>query len=105
MSTSTRTFLNQASQTQASPTQASPAQASPAQPSPAQTTPEQASPAQASPESKAPGSWRFFAYSAVGIAAFMIPFTVGDKNSIFLDHVASALKDAAGPAAVSYTHL
>lgn len=94
MSTSTRTSLKQAPQTQASPAQTTPEQASPAQPSPAQT-----SPAQASPESKAPGSWRFFAYSAVGIAAFMIPFTVGDKNSIFLDHAASALKDAAGPAA------
>ncbi|QPK78569.1 YjiH family protein [Corynebacterium lizhenjunii] len=48
----------------------------------------------------ATGSWRFFVYSAIGIFAFFVPFTVGETNSILLDHLVkwiSALLGSATP--------
>ena len=42
--------------------------------------------------------WRFFLYSAIGSFAFFVPFTVGEKNTILLDHIVSWLQAALGPA-------
>ena len=42
--------------------------------------------------------WRFFLYSAIGSFAFFVPFTVGQKNTILLDHIVSWLQAALGPA-------
>lgn len=33
------------------------------------------------------GAWRFFVFSAIGIFAFFVPFTVAGKNTILLDHM------------------
>lgn len=36
--------------------------------------------------------WRFFLYSAIGSFAFFVPFTVGEKNTILLDHIVGWLQ-------------
>ena len=41
---------------------------------------------------------RQFLYSAIGSFAFFVPFTVGEKNTILLDHIVSWLQAALGPA-------
>ena len=37
--------------------------------------------------------WRFFVYSAIGSFAFFVPFTVGEKNTILLDHIVGWLQE------------
>ena len=39
-------------------------------------------------ESKAP-MWKFFIYSFIGAFMFFVPVTIGEKNSIMLDHIVS----------------
>ncbi|CAM3304946.1 YjiH family protein [Nosocomiicoccus ampullae] len=36
--------------------------------------------------------WRFFVYSLIGIFIFFIPITIGEKNSIILDHLVSFIR-------------
>lgn len=36
--------------------------------------------------------WRFFLYSAIGSFAFFVPFTVGENNTILLDHIVTWLQ-------------
>ena len=38
--------------------------------------------------------WRFFLYSAIGSFAFFVPFTVGEKNTILLDHIVGWLQSS-----------
>ncbi|MDK7181354.1 YjiH family protein [Corynebacterium riegelii] len=45
----------------------------------------------------APHLWRLFVYSGIGIFAFFIPFTVGEKNTILLDHIVSWIIATLGP--------
>lgn len=40
--------------------------------------------------------WRFFVYSAIGIFAFFIPFTVGEKRTILLDHIVTWITTTLG---------
>ena len=37
--------------------------------------------------------WRFFLYSVIGSFAFFVPFTVGEKNTILLDHIVGWLQE------------
>ncbi|WIM72624.1 YjiH family protein [Corynebacterium suedekumii] len=46
---------------------------------------------------KAKATWRFFVYSAIGIFAFFVPFTVAGNNTILLDHLVGWLEDLLGP--------
>ena len=58
-------------------------------PSPQHTAPE------TDPKPKA--VWRFFVYSAIGIFAFFVPFTIGDsKSTILLDHIVSWITTTLG---------
>ncbi|MDV6378743.1 YjiH family protein [Sporosarcina sp. GW1-11] len=34
-----------------------------------------------------PGMWKFFVYSAIGAFMFFVPVTIGEKDSIMLDHI------------------
>ena len=45
----------------------------------------------------APHLWRLFLYSGIGIFAFFIPFTVGEKKTILLDHIVSWIIATLGP--------
>lgn len=45
---------------------------------------------------KVPSLWRFFVYSGIGIFAFFIPFTVGDKRTILLDHIVTWITTTLG---------
>jgi len=38
--------------------------------------------------------WRFFVYSGIGIFAFFVPFTIGEKNTILLDHIVGLLQSS-----------
>lgn len=59
------------------------------QPAPQDTAPE------ADPKPKA--VWRFFVYSAIGIFAFFVPFSIGDsKSTILLDHIVSWITTTLG---------
>ena len=40
--------------------------------------------------------WRFFVYSGIGIFAFFIPFTVGEKRTILLDHIVTWITTTLG---------
>ncbi|AJE32889.1 hypothetical protein B842_05190 [Corynebacterium humireducens NBRC 106098 = DSM 45392] len=42
------------------------------------------------------GAWRFFVFSAIGIFAFFVPFTVAGKNTILLDHMVGWVEGALG---------
>ena len=44
-----------------------------------------------------PMKWRFFLYSAIGSFAFFVPFTVGEKKTILLDHIVGWLQATFGP--------
>ena len=54
-------------------------------------------------EQKSQGIWRFFVYSLIGIFVFFIPITIGDKNSIFLDHIVSFIRGTFGDIEKYYT--
>lgn len=43
-------------------------------------------------------TWRFFVYSALGIFAFFVPFPIGEKNTILLDHLVGWISDTLGGA-------
>lgn len=50
-----------------------------------------------SPNTRAPHRrWRLFVYSAVGIVAFFVPFTLGGTNTILLDHIVRWITVALG---------
>jgi nucleoside recognition membrane protein YjiH len=53
--------------------------------------------ATAAPAREAKGTWRFFVFSAIGIFMFFVPITIGDANTIPLDHLVSAIQDYAAP--------
>ncbi|GAA8851843.1 hypothetical protein DUHN55_38980 [Helicobacter pylori] len=53
--------------------------------------------ATAAPAHEAQGAWRFFVFSAIGIFMFFVPITIGDANTIPLDHLVSAIQDYAAP--------
>lgn len=40
--------------------------------------------------------WRFFVYSGIGIFAFFVPFQIGEKNTILLDHIVGWIQDGLG---------
>jgi nucleoside recognition membrane protein YjiH len=43
------------------------------------------------------GMWKFFVYSFIGAFMFFVPVTIGEKNSIMLDHIVSWIQsNAAG---------
>ena len=47
-------------------------------------------------ESRAP-MWKFFVYSFIGAFMFFVPITIGEKNSIMLDHIVTWIQtNAAG---------
>ncbi|MFF8894852.1 YjiH family protein [Brevibacterium casei] len=46
---------------------------------------------------KPPGTWRFFAYSAIGIVMFFVPVTIAGTSTIPLDHIVTAIRTFAGP--------
>ncbi|GAA5164267.1 histidine transporter [Ornithinimicrobium tianjinense] len=48
-----------------------------------------------------PGMWKFFVLSAIGIFMFFVPITIGEKNTIPLDHMVSWLR-AEIPAVLPY---
>ncbi len=43
--------------------------------------------------------WRFFVYSGIGIFAFFVPFQIGEKSTILLDHIVGWIQDGLGPGA------
>lgn len=48
-------------------------------------------------EPKAKGVWRFFVYSAIGIFAFFVPFSInGSKSTILLDHIVTWITSTLG---------
>ena len=40
----------------------------------------------------APGVWRFFVFSLIGLFMFFVPITIGEKSTIPLDHLVTALR-------------
>ena len=59
------------------------------QPAPQDTAPEA--------DLKPKAVWRFFVYSAIGIFAFFVPFSIGDsKSTILLDHIVSWITTTLG---------
>ncbi|WP_246197369.1 YjiH family protein [Cytobacillus depressus] len=49
--------------------------------------------------------WKFFVYSLIGAFMFFIPVTIGEKNSIMLDHIVSFIQKHAAPALPYYALL
>lgn len=47
-------------------------------------------------EVKAKHLWRFFVYSAIGVFAFFVPFPIGEKNTILLDHIVGIVQTTLG---------
>ncbi len=45
---------------------------------------------------KAVSPWRFFLFSGIGIFAFFVPFTIGETNTILLDHIVGWLRETLG---------
>lgn len=41
---------------------------------------------------RAPGVWRFFVFSLIGLFMFFVPITIGEKSTIPLDHLVTALR-------------
>lgn len=54
-------------------------------------------PTEAQTSTKPPGTWRFFAYSAIGIVMFFVPVTIAGTSTIPLDHIVTAIRTFAGP--------
>ncbi len=54
-------------------------------------------PTEAQTSTKRPGTWRFFAYSAIGIVMFFVPVTIAGTSTIPLDHIVTAIRTFAGP--------
>lgn len=46
---------------------------------------------------KPAGTWRFFAYSAIGIVMFFVPITIAGTSTIPLDHIVTAIRTFAAP--------
>ncbi|MEE1620027.1 YjiH family protein [Zafaria sp. Z1313] len=42
------------------------------------------------------GTWRFFVYSVIGIFMFFVPITIGERNTIPLDHLVTAVSTLLG---------
>lgn len=51
-----------------------------------------------------PAPWRFFLYSGIGIFMFFIPITIGETNTIPLDHLVTFIRELLG-GAVPYVAL
>ncbi|MFC5605008.1 YjiH family protein [Sporosarcina koreensis] len=45
-----------------------------------------------------PGMWKFFVFSAIGAFMFFVPVTIGEKNSIMLDHIVTWIQTHFGGA-------
>ena len=41
--------------------------------------------------------WKLFVYSGIGAFMFFVPLTIGDKNTIMLDHIVTFLQASLGP--------
>jgi nucleoside recognition membrane protein YjiH len=41
--------------------------------------------------------WKLFVYSGIGAFMFFVPLTIGDKNTIMLDHIVTFLQASMGP--------
>lgn len=54
-------------------------------------------PTEAQTSTKRPGTWRCFAYSAIGIVMFFVPVTIAGTSTIPLDHIVTAIRTFAGP--------
>ncbi|MBB4823026.1 nucleoside recognition membrane protein YjiH [Sporosarcina luteola] len=52
-----------------------------------------------------PGMWKFFVFSAIGAFMFFVPVTIGEKNSIMLDHMVSWIQTNATGALPYYALL
>ncbi|MBS4192591.1 YjiH family protein [Bacillus sp. FJAT-49705] len=51
---------------------------------------------------ESPDMWKFFVYSFIGAFMFFVPVTIGEKNSIMLDHIVSYIQTYAAPALPYY---
>ncbi len=49
-----------------------------------------------------PGMWKFFVFSAIGAFMFFVPVTIGEKNSIMLDHIVTWIQTHFGGALPYY---
>lgn len=49
-----------------------------------------------------PGMWKFFVFSAIGAFMFFVPVTIGEKNSIMLDHIVTWIQTHLGAALPYY---
>ncbi|MCG3087117.1 YjiH family protein [Sporosarcina cyprini] len=52
-----------------------------------------------------PGMWKFFVFSAIGAFMFFVPITIGEKNSIMLDHIVTWIQTNAAGALPYYALL
>ncbi|GKV56046.1 histidine transporter [Sporosarcina sp. NCCP-2222] len=52
-----------------------------------------------------PGMWKFFVFSAIGAFMFFVPVTIGEKNSIMLDHIVTWIQTNAAGALPYYALL
>ncbi|WP_252501817.1 YjiH family protein [Sporosarcina sp. Marseille-Q4943] len=52
-----------------------------------------------------PGMWKFFVFSAIGAFMFFVPVTIGEKNSIMLDHIVTWIQTHFGGALPYYALL
>lgn len=41
--------------------------------------------------------WRFYVYSIIGIICFFVPITIGENNTIIIDHIVNWLKVSLAP--------
>ena len=51
---------------------------------------------------ESPAMWKFFIYSFIGAFMFFVPVTIGEKNSIMLDHIVSYIQTHAASALPYY---
>lgn len=51
---------------------------------------------------ESPKMWKFFIYSFIGAFMFFVPVTIGEKNSIMLDHIVSFIQTHAASALPYY---
>lgn len=54
------------------------------------------------PSYDSPKMWKFFIYSFIGAFMFFVPVTIGEKNSIMLDHIVSFIQTNAAQALPYY---
>lgn len=49
------------------------------------------------PRTESRHMWKLFVYSGIGAFMFFVPITIGDKNTIMLDHIVTFLQSSMGP--------